>query len=93
MSTLQGKKGVSDRMGAGEERERSWRIIGIVEKWTEAEFLDEIQKKFWRVFLFAIHSHLYSSALSFLFLQTHATSYSFHSSVSVHCKEERRKTW
>ncbi len=37
-------------------------------------------------FLFVIHSHLYSFALKFLFLQTHATSYSL-------CKGERRKTW
>ncbi len=28
-----------------------------------------------------------------MFLQTHATSYSFYSSVTVHCKGERRKTW
>jgi hypothetical protein len=35
-----------------------------------------------RVFLLGIHSHLYSFALRFLFLQTHATSYSFYSSVS-----------
>jgi hypothetical protein len=39
----------------------------------EAEFLDEIQTKVLRVFLLAIHSHLYSFALRFLFLQTHAT--------------------
>ncbi len=38
----------------------------------ETEFLDEIQTK---LFLFAIHSHLYSFALRFLFLQAHATSY------------------
>jgi hypothetical protein len=44
-----------------------------------------------RVFLLAIHSHLYSFALQFLFLQTHTTSYSFYSSVTVHCKGERRK--
>ncbi len=42
---------------------------------TGAEFLDEIQTKALRVFLLAIHSHLYSIALRFLFLQTHATSY------------------
>jgi hypothetical protein len=33
----------------------------------EAEFLDEIQTKVFRVFLLAIHSHLYSFALRFLF--------------------------
>jgi hypothetical protein len=60
---------------------------------TEAAFLDEIQTKVLRVFLLAIHSHLYRYALRFLFLQTHATSYSFYSSVIVHCKVDRRKTW
>jgi len=50
----------------------------------EAEFLDEIQTIVLRVFLLVIHSHLFSFALSFLFLQTLATSYSF-------CKGERRK--
>jgi hypothetical protein len=35
---------------------------------TEAEFLDEIQTKFLRVFLLAIYSHLYRFALRFLFL-------------------------
>jgi hypothetical protein len=48
---------------------------------TEAEFLDRIQTK---VFLLTIHSHLYRFALRNLFLQTYATSYSFHSSVTVH---------
>jgi hypothetical protein len=59
----------------------------------EAEFMDEIQTKVSRVFLLAIHSHLYSSALRFLFPQTHTTSYSFYSSVTVHYKGERRKTF
>ncbi len=36
-----------------------------------------------------IHSHLYSFALRFLFLQTHGTSYSFYSSV----KEKGRKPY
>jgi hypothetical protein len=35
------------------------------------------------VLLLAIHSHFYIFALRFLFLQTHATSYSFSSSVTV----------
>jgi hypothetical protein len=48
----------------------------------EAEFLDKIQIKVLRVFLLAYHSHLYSFASRFLFLQTHATSYGF-------CKGER----
>jgi hypothetical protein len=60
--------------------------------YTETEFLGEIQTKVLRVFLLAIPSHLYSFALRFLFLQTHATSYSFYSSVTVHCKGGRRKT-
>jgi hypothetical protein len=51
----------------------------------EAEFSDKIQTKILRVFLLVIHSHLYSFALRFLFLTTHATSYSF-------CKGERWKT-
>ena len=46
---------------------------------TEAEFLDEILTKALRVFLLAIRSHLYSFALRFPFLQTHATSYTFYS--------------
>ncbi len=46
-----------------------------------------------RVFLLAIHSHLYSFDLRILFLQTHTTSYSFYSSVAIHCKEERRESW
>jgi hypothetical protein len=45
----------------------------------------EIQTTVLRVFLLAIHSHLYSFSLRFLFIQTHATSYSF-------CKREWCKT-
>ncbi len=62
----------------------------------EAEFSDEIQTKVLiRVssLLPVIHCHLYIFALRILFLQTHATSYSFYSSVTVHCKGDRRKTW
>jgi hypothetical protein len=51
----------------------------------EAEFLYKITTKVFRVILLVLHSHLYSFALRFLFLQIHATSYSF-------CKEERRIT-
>jgi hypothetical protein len=43
----------------------------------EAEFWDEIQTKVLRVFPLAFHSHLYSFALKFIFLQTHATYYMF----------------
>ncbi len=49
--------------------------------YTEAEFLDEIQKKVLKVFLLATQSHLYSFALIFLFLQTLATSISFYSAL------------
>jgi hypothetical protein len=45
--------------------------------------LAEIQTKVLRVFLLAFHSPLFSFALRFLFLQTHATSYSFCSSVTL----------
>jgi hypothetical protein len=48
-----------------------------------AEFLDEIQTKVLRVFLLAIHSHLYSFALRFLFLLIHATSYRFYCLVTT----------
>jgi hypothetical protein len=57
----------------------------------EAEFLDEIQTKVLIVFLLAVHSHLYSFALRFLFLQTRATFHSFLQ-YTVICKEEGRKT-
>ena len=57
----------------------------------EAEFSNEIKTKVLRVFLLAIHSHLYIQ-LGLKILQTHATSYSFNSSVTVHCKGERRKS-
>ncbi len=53
---------------------------------TEAEFLDEIQTNVLTVFLLVIHNQLYCFVLRFVFLQTHATSYSF-------CKGERKKTW
>jgi hypothetical protein len=53
----------------------------------EAEFLDEIQKK---VFLLAINRHLYSFALRFLFLQNHATSYSFTEFTLIRRREKKR---
>jgi hypothetical protein len=55
---------------------RQWKSIfsSLLYTFPEAEFLDEIQAK---VVLHAVHSHLYSVALRLLFLQTHATSYSF----------------
>jgi hypothetical protein len=55
--------------------------------WTKSR-----QNKVLRVFLLAIHSHHYSFALRFIFLQTPATSYSLYSSATVHCKVEWRKT-
>ncbi len=59
----------------------------------DADFLEEIQTKVWRVFLLVIHSHLYSLAMRFLFFQTHATSYSFYICITLHCKGERMKIW
>jgi hypothetical protein len=59
----------------------------------EAEFLDEIQTKLLRVFLHAIHSYLYSFALTFYFFKLTQPFTVFWSSVTVHRKGERRKTW
>jgi hypothetical protein len=53
-------------------------------------FLDEIQPKVLRVFPCYSQSHLYNFALRFLFLLTHATSYSFYSSVTVHCRRKEK---
>jgi hypothetical protein len=61
-------------------------------KRTEAEFLDEIHSKFFRVFLLAIHSHLYSFALRFYFFKLPQPLANFYSSVTVHCKGEKRTT-
>jgi hypothetical protein len=58
----------------------------------EAAFLDEIQTKVLRVFLLVIHSHLYSFALTFIFLQTHATSYSFGGQLLYTVKKKGGKT-
>jgi hypothetical protein len=56
--------------------------------WTLTTPHDEIQTKVSRVFLLAIHSHLYSFALRLLVLQTHATSYSFYIALLYRRKEE-----
>jgi hypothetical protein len=48
--------------------------VGVILVSSEAEFLDEIQTKVLKVFLLAIHSHLYSFSLRFIFLQAHETS-------------------
>ncbi len=52
--------------------------------------MDEIHTKVLRVFLLAIHSQIYSFALRFLFRQTHATSYSFYSSITVQYTEKEK---
>jgi hypothetical protein len=57
----------------------------------EAEFSDEVQTKVLRVFLLAIHSHLYSFALRFLFLQTDASSYSFYNALLYTVKQKGKK--
>jgi hypothetical protein len=57
--------------------------------WPEAEFFDENRTKVLRVFLLAIHSHLYSFALRLIFLQDHATSYVFLK--FGYCTLKRRK--
>jgi hypothetical protein len=54
--------------------------------------LDEIQTKVLGVFLLAIHSHLDSFALNVLFLQTHATSYSFYTALLYTVKEKGGKS-
>jgi hypothetical protein len=51
---------------------------------TQAEFLDENRTKVLRVFFLAVHS----LALRFLFLQAHATSYSFLSQLLYTVKEK-----
>jgi hypothetical protein len=56
----------------------------------EAEFLDGIQTSVLWFFIPVIHSHLYSFALRFLFLQTHATSYSFSSVKEKGGKPDRK---
>jgi hypothetical protein len=64
---------------------------------SEAEFLEEIQTKVLTVFLLAIQSHLDSFALRFLFLQTHATSFSFYCTllctVQEKWKSDRNRTF
>jgi hypothetical protein len=57
----------------------------------EVEFLDILHTKVLRVFLLAIRSHLFSFAWRFLFLQTHATSYSFCSVLLYTVKEKGGK--
>jgi hypothetical protein len=56
----------------------------------EAEFLDEIQTKVFRVFLLVIHSHLYNFALYF-FKLTQSLTVS-RVPLLVQCKGEKRKT-
>jgi hypothetical protein len=52
---------------------------------------NEIQPKVLRVFLLAIHSHLLSFALRFIFLLTHATSYSFFMVYAIHTETSSLK--
>jgi hypothetical protein len=46
----------------------------------------ESRQNLLRIFLLAIQSPLYKFALRFLFLQIHTNSYSFHRSITGHCK-------
>jgi hypothetical protein len=66
-------------MDSGEPEAGTRTSSGLIPQKAGAEFFDEIQTNVLRVFLLAIHSHFYSFALRFLFLQTHATSNSFYS--------------
>jgi hypothetical protein len=56
----------------------------------EAEFLVEIQTKIIRVFLLAIHSHLYSFASRFNFFKL-MQPLTVSASVIVHCEGQKRK--
>ncbi len=56
--------------------------------YTESEFSDEIQTKVLKFFLLAIQSHPGSFALRFLFLQTHATFYSFYTKLLYTAKQK-----
>ncbi len=66
---------------------------------TRGRILDEIQTIFLRVFLLVIQSYLYSFALRFILLQSHATSHVFFKFTqpltyfysSVYCKLLRSK--
>jgi hypothetical protein len=63
-------------------------FLGRLPSSPEAKFLDEIQTKGFSSLL--IHCHVYSFALRFLFLQTHATSYYFYTKVTVHCTVKKK---
>jgi hypothetical protein len=54
--------------------------------WTKSR-----QKPALIIFLLAIQSHLYGFTLRFIFLQTHATSYSFYGELPRYCTLYRRK--
>jgi hypothetical protein len=69
---------------AGLKVRRHPRPISIQDQ-PEAEFLDEIQTKILRVFLFATHCHLYSLTFRFLFLKTHAASYEYFQTHAISC--------
>jgi hypothetical protein len=53
--------------------------------------LDAIQTKVLRVFLLTIHSHFHRFVFRFVFLQAHATPYSFYNSVLYTVKEKGGK--
>jgi hypothetical protein len=59
----------------------------------EAEFLDEIQTKVLRVFLLAITVSSTALPWDFCFFRLTQPLTVFYSSVTVHCKGERRKIW
>ncbi len=63
----------------------------VAGRFSEAESLNQIQTKVLRGFLLAIQSHLYSFALRFQFLQTHATSYNFYTVLRYTVKEKGGK--
>jgi hypothetical protein len=63
----------------------------VAGRFSEAESLDQIQTKVLRGFLLAIQSHLYSFALRFQFLQTHATSSSFYIALLYTVKDKGGK--
>ncbi len=70
------------------EQSKIFTSTGVVHVLSEAEFLDHIHTKVLRIFLRSTQSHLYSFASRFLFLQTHATSYSFNSALLYTVKEK-----
>jgi hypothetical protein len=79
------------RSETNHKQRQHWRFLSVSSDYQKAEFLDEMQIKVLRVFLLAIQSHLCSFALRYLFLQTHATSYSFFIALLYTVKEKEGK--